>query len=188
MTRNILCVVAVALVSCSAHQVDSGPFAEVRPPTLGAGAVPHTASTLTDLNEDRVTTGALEAARLTALLGSAGYLAGTERSFVSNSSPLDRAATRVLAFEHDGGAAEYLRWVQDHPGDLIGDAEPSKRSGQDGGPSVYVHTPNGCCAKDIPKTLAVWQRDRYVLEVIANGSYAKDKMVRELSTEMDRLV
>lgn len=185
--RNIvLFVVAAALTACGHTIVDYAPPA--RPPALNAHAVPHASSDFTRLNADRVTSGALEANRLSALLASAKYVAGTERTFVSTSSPIDRVSTRVLQFASTGGAAAYTRWVGAHPADLIGDAEPSGSLDLEGASGVYVHTPNGCCAKDIPKSLAVWQRDRYVLEVIASGAYAKDKMLTELSTEMDRLV
>jgi hypothetical protein len=186
--RNILCLaVAMTLVSCSPHEVHSGPFAQATPPSLGTRAVPRTDSQLVVLNASRVTTG-LEAARLSALLASAKYVAGTERTFVSTSSPFDRVSTRVLQFASTSGAAAYTRWVGAHPADLIGDAEPSGSLDLEGAPSVYVHSPNGCCPKDVPKSLAVWQRNRYVLEVIASGAYAKDTMLTELSTQMDRLV
>lgn len=178
----------MTLVSCSPHEVHSGPFAQATPPSLGTRAVPRTDSQLVVLNASRVTTGALEAARLSALLASAKYVGGTERTFVSTSSPFDRVSTRVLQFASTGGAAAYTRWVGAHPADLIGDAEPSGSLDLAGAPRVYVHTPNGCCAKDVPKSLAVWQRNRYVLEVIASGAYAKDEKLTELSTEMDRLV
>jgi hypothetical protein len=185
--RNIvLFAVAAALTACGRTIVDYAPPA--RPPALNANAVPHASSDFTRLNADRVTSGALEANRLSALLASAKYVAGTERTFVSTSSPIDRVSTRVLQFASTGGAAAYTRWVGAHPADLIGDAEPSGSLDLEGASSVYVHAPNGCCARDIPKSLAVWQRDRYVLEVIASGAYAKDKMLTELSTEMDRLV
>jgi hypothetical protein len=185
--RNIvLFAFAAALTACGRTIVDYAPPS--RPPALNAHAVPHASSDFTRLNADRVTSGALEANRLSALLASAKYVAGTERTFVSTSSPIDRVSTRVLLFASTGGAAAYTGWVGAHPADLIGDAEPSGSLDLEGASSVYVHTPNGCCAKDIPKSLAVWQRDRYVLEVIASGAYAKDKMLTELSTEMDRLV
>ena len=166
----------------------SGPFAQATPPSLGAQAVPRTDSQLAVLTVSRVTSGALEAQRLSALLASAKFVGGTERTFVSTSSAFDRVSTRVLQFASTGGAAAYARWVGAHPADLIGDAEPSGSLDLEGAPNVYVHIPNGCCAKDIPKSLAVWQRDRYVLEVIASGAYAKDKMLTELSTQMDHLV
>jgi hypothetical protein len=140
------------------------------------------------LDAARVTTGALEAQRLTALLASARYQGGTERTFVSTSSPMDRVSTRVLQFASSGGAGAYARWVGAHPADLIGDAEPSGSLDLEGAPGVYVHTPNGCCAKDVPKSLAVWQRDRYVLEVIASGAYAKRRALSDLSSQMDRLL
>lgn len=135
-----------------------------------------------------MTTGALEARRLSALLASAKYVGGSERTFVSTSSAFDRVSARVLQFASAGGASAYARWVGAHPADLIGDAKASQPLDLVGSPSVFVHTPNGCCAKDVPKSLAVWQRDRYVLEVIASGAYAKDKMLTELSAEMDHLV
>ena len=187
MRRNIFFLaILMTLVSCSRHEASSGP-AEATPPSLGAHAVSRTDSQLVVLNASRVTSGALEAQRLSALLASARYVGGTERTFVSTSSPLDRVSTRVLQFASPGGAAAYTRWVGAHPADLIGDAKPSGSLHLDGA-NVYVHTPSGCCPKDIPKSLAVWQRDRYVLEVIASGAYAKDEMLTELSTEMDRLV
>jgi hypothetical protein len=187
--RNIVFLaLATTLVSCSSHQVQSGPFAQATPPSLGAHAVPRSDTQLGALNASRVTSGALEAKRLSALLASAKYVGGTERTFVSTSSAFDRVSTRVLQFASTGGAAAYARWVGAHPADLIGDAKPSGSLDLQSASSVYVHTPNGCCAKDLPKSLAVWQRDRYVLEVIASGAYAKDKMLTELSTEMDRLV
>ncbi len=187
--RNILLLaLATTLVSCSPHEVHSGPFAQATPPSLRAHAVPRTDSQLAALNADRVTSGALEAQRLSALLASAKYVGGTERTFVSTSSPFDRASTRVLQFASTGGAAAYTRWVGAHPGDLIGDAKPSGSLDLAGASRVYVHSPNGCCPKDIPKSLAVWQRDRYVLEVIASGAYAKDEMLTALSTQMERLV
>jgi len=190
VTRNafVASTLVVVLGTACAHSAPPLTARPTHPPALDAHAVPDATSAATSLNVDRVTTGALEAARLTALLGSAGFVGGTERSFVSDTGPLDRASTRVLQFAHDQGAAEYLRWVEAHPGDLIGDAERSRPLDLEGRPSVYVHTPNGCCPKDAPKSLAVWQRDRYVLEVIASGAYAKDRILMELSSEMDRLL
>jgi hypothetical protein len=185
--RNIaLFVVAAALTACGHTNVDYAPPA--RPPALNADAVPHASSEFTRLNADRVTSGALEVQRLSALLASARYVGGTERTFVSTSSPFDRVSTRVLQFASTAGAAAYTRWVGAHPADLIGDAEPSGSLDLEGAPSVYVHSPNGCCPKDVPKSLAVWQRNRYVLEIIASGAYAKDEKLTELCTEMDRLV
>ena len=190
MRRNIffLAVAAVFLTACyrSRTIVDYPPPAP--PPALNADAVPHASSNLTRLNASGVTTGALEAQRLSALLASAKYVAGTERTFVSTSSAFDRVSTRVLQFASPGGASAYTRWVGAHPADLIGDAKPSGSLDLEGAPSVYVHSPNGCCAKDLPKSLAVWQRNRYVLEVIASGAYAKNRMLTELSTQMERLV
>ena len=187
MRRNIvLLVVATALTACGQTIVDHPPPAPQA--ALSAHAVPHASSEVTRLNADQVTSGALEAQRLSALLASAKYESGTERTFVSTSSPFDRVSTRVLQFASTGGAAAYVRWVGAHPADLIGDAQPSGSLDLEGAPSVYVHTPNGCCAKDVPKSLAVWQRSRYVLLVVASGAYAKDKMLAELSAEMDRLL
>src|SRR3954470_4494771 len=189
--RNIVIacglLLLVPLVGCSIR-IPPDVVPSTRPPALPASALPHTRAASAVLDVPRVTTGAIEAQRLSALLASANYETGTERTFVSTSSPFDRVSTRVLQFASTGGAAAYVRWVGAHPADLIGDADPSGSLDLEGAPSVYVHTPNGCCAKDLPKSVAVWQRNRYVLLVVASGEYAKDKMLTELSTEMDRLL
>jgi hypothetical protein len=140
------------------------------------------------LDRQSVTSGALDAERLSALLEHAKYLGGTERSFVSRSAPLDRVATRVLEFQGRDGATAYLRWVEAHPGDLIGDAKGAPPLDLPGAPEAFVHTPNGCCPKDVPKSMAVWQRDRYVLEVIANGGLSKQKSLLDLASRLDGIV
>src|SRR5205085_4857681 len=67
--RNVgLFLVAVALTACAKGTVDYGPPA--RAPSLNADAVPHASSESTTLDADRVTSGALEAQRLSALLAS----------------------------------------------------------------------------------------------------------------------
>lgn len=191
MRRNKAALVLAAgmlLASCShGEQPPLGPTLK-RPPALPASAVPHSKAAFTVLDLQRVTSGALDAERLSALLEHAKYLGGTERSFVSRNAPLDRVATRVLEFQGRDGATAYLRWVEAHPGDLIGDAKGAPPLDLPGAPEAFVHTPNGCCPKDVPKSLAVWQRDRYVLLVVANGGLAKQKSLLDLASRLDGIV
>jgi hypothetical protein len=181
-----LLMIGPILSACAHGVVDPAPNS--RPPALSADAVPHSKTDFSVLSLQRVTSGSLEAASLAALLERAKYRGGTERSFVSRSSPLDRTVTRVLEFSRDDGARVYLGWAESHPADLIGDAKGGAPLDLPGSPDVFVHTPNGCCAKDVPKSLAVWQRDRYVLLVIANGGMAKQKTLTDLAAQLDGLV
>ncbi len=140
------------------------------------------------VDAQEIITGAADAASLKSLLERSGYVVGRERTFVSRKSPLDRTDTRVLEFSSPDGAAQYLHWVASHPGDVIGDVKAASPLDLPGAPEVFVHTPNGCCPKDVPKSLAVWQRDRYVLEVIANGGLAKQKSLLDLASRLDRVI
>jgi hypothetical protein len=159
-----------------------------QPPALSAHAIPHTKTQLTVVHAQEVLTGTADSASLESLLEQSGFILGQERTFVSRTSALDRADTRVLGFRSADGAAQYLGWVSSHPGDVIGDAKPGSALQLPVAPRVFVHTPNGCCAKDVPKSLAVWQRDRYVLLVIANGGMAKQKTLTDLASQLDGLV
>jgi hypothetical protein len=175
------------LAGCS-DESPGDPAPLTRPPALTADAVPHSKSEFAVLDLQRVTSGALDASSLSALLERAKFIGGTERTFVRRSTPLDRAITRVLEFVGKDGATAYLRWVESHPGDLIGDAEGGPPLGLPGAPQVYVHTPSGCCPKDVPKSLAVWQRGRYVLVVIANGGLAKQRILLDVASQLDGII
>jgi hypothetical protein len=186
-TRRGVLAIVLLLAGCSGGS-PGGPAPLRRQPALSADAVPHSKAEFAVLDLQRVTSGALDASSLSALLEGARFIGGTERTFVSRSTPLDRVSTRVLEFLRRDGAAAYLRWVESHPADLIGDATGGPPLDLPGAPQVYVHTPEGCCPKDVPKSLAVWQRGRYVLEVIANGGLAKQKPLLDLATQLDGLI
>jgi hypothetical protein len=187
ITRRGVLAMVLLLAGCSGGS-PGDPAALTRPPALSADAVPHSTSEFAVLDLQRVTSGAPDASSLSALLERATFTGGTERTFVSRSTPLDRVSTRVLEFSGRDGATAYLRWVESHPADLIGEAKGGPPLDLRGAPQVYVHTPNGCCPKDVPKSLAVWQRDRYVLVVIANGGLAKQKPLLDLASQLDGII
>jgi hypothetical protein len=189
--RNVtLAGVLAALLLLAGCAHGSPPLAAplTRPPVLPANTIRHADTESELLTVARVTSGALDAEGLTALLQRTRYLGGSERTFVSKTQPLDRVDTRVLEFSRADGATTYLRWVCDHPADLIGDVGRSSPLEAPGSVELFVHTPDGCCPKDVPKSLAVWQRDRYVLLVIANGGMAKQNTLTGLASQLDALV
>jgi hypothetical protein len=129
-------------------------------------------------------TGSREAGALTRLLADAKYVGGTERVFISNSSPFDRLSSRVLEFATAAGAGNYLEWVRAHPEDLIGEARSDPLDLAEP-PDLFVHRPDGCCAKDVRKSLAVWQRDTYVFVVMADGLMSKESMISHVTEKLD---
>jgi hypothetical protein len=187
--RNIawICVLAIA-GGCSHHSPFISRDVGAPPPALSARAVQHSQITTATLDVQTVTSGALDAASLEQLLSRGHFLNGTRRTFVRTGNPLDRVDTRILAFGLTSGAAIYVRWVASHPADLIGDAKGAAPLDAPGSPQVFVHVPNGCCPKDVAKSLAVWQRHRYVLLVIANGGMTKQKTLTDLAAQLDGLV
>jgi hypothetical protein len=131
---------------------------------------------------------ALDPEELTHLLDDAGFLAGRERTFSGPGERFSLAVTRVLMFSSIDGAASYLGWLRDHPEDLLGSAEALDPLDLPGDPFLMIHTPGGCCPKEVPIYLSAWQRGSTVVFLRASGRQADPGAVQELAAELDRVV
>lgn len=175
----LLPLLTVVLVSC-------GRGTEPAPP-VPASVLPDLSSEARVLDTDALAADALRPEALAALLGDAGYIIGSERTF-RGGSDLRYVVARVLRFESRQGAARYVDWVRSHASDLIGPAEPEDPLAIDGSPLLFSFTPGGCCPKEVPTLLAIWQHDAIVFSLIAAGPGATREAITPLAADLDGIV
>jgi hypothetical protein len=155
-------------------------------PVAPAAAVPWMRSTENTVDVESVASDGLHPDELATLLQQAAFRAGVERIFTARRGPFSRVEARSLAFDSPAGASTYLRWLQIHASELIGDAEPvqSPRLPED---VIFVrHLATGCCHEEVPVYLAAWQRGPFVLSVKASGRGADVSPVATIVRAVDR--
>jgi hypothetical protein len=158
------------------------------PPVLPADALPGMESEVAAVDANMLARDALDATELDRLLDEAGFLSGRERTFSGPGERFSLAVTRVLVFASSDGAASYVGWLRDHPEDLLGRAQKLEPLELPGKPFLLVHTPGGCCPKDVPIYLSAWQRGSTVVFLRASGRQADPGAVQELAAELDGVV
>jgi hypothetical protein len=158
------------------------------PPSLPAAALPGMESEDSIIDAKTLAGDALDSEELTHLLDDAGFLAGRERTFSGPGQRFSLAVTRVLVFASSDGAASYVAWLRDHPEDLVGRAQRLEPLELPGEPFLLVHTPGGCCPKEVPIYLSAWQRGATVVFLRASGRQADPGAVQELAAELDGVV
>jgi hypothetical protein len=158
------------------------------PPSLPAAALPGMESEDSIIDAKTLAGDALDSEELTHLLDDAGFLAGRERTFSGPGERFSLAVTRVLVFASSAGAASYVGWLRDHPEDLLGGAQRLEPLELPGEPFLLVHTPGGCCPKEVPIYLSAWQRGSTVVFLRASGRQADPGAVQELAAELDGVV
>lgn len=158
------------------------------PPVLPADALPGMESEVAAVDANVLASDALDPGRLDRLLDDAGYLSGRERTFSGPGERFSLAVTRVLVFSSSDGAASYVGWLRAHPNDLLGTAVKLEPLELPGDPFLLVHTPGGCCPKDVPIYVSAWRRGSIVLFLRASGRQADQGSVQELAAELDLMV
>jgi hypothetical protein len=158
------------------------------PPVLPADALPGMESEVATVDATVLARDALDAAELDRLLDEAGFLAGRERTFSGPGERFSLAVTRVLVFASSEGAASYVAWLRDHPEDLLGRTQRLEPLELPGEPFLLVHTPGGCCPKEVPIYLSAWQRGSTVVFLRASGRQADPGAVQGLAAELDQVV
>ncbi|HUF58345.1 MAG TPA: hypothetical protein VMR89_02520 [Actinomycetota bacterium] len=158
------------------------------PPVLPADALPGMQSEVKAVDANALADDALDPGRLGRLLDEARFLSGRERTFTGPGERFSLAVTRVLVFESSDGAASYVGWLRDHPVDLLGTARALEPLELPGAPFLLVHTPGGCCPKDVPIYVSAWRRGRTVLFLRASGRRADPASVHELAADLDLMV
>jgi hypothetical protein len=158
------------------------------PPVAPAGAIPWMRSTENTVDVESVASDALHPDELATLLQEATFHAGVERIFTARRGPFSRVEARSLAFDSSAGASTYLRWLQSHASELIGDAEPVESERLPEGVVFVRHLATGCCHEEVPVYLAAWQRGPLVLSVKASGRGADVSPVAAIVRAVDREV
>lgn len=111
---------------------------------------------------------AVDGDALAGLLDAAGFRAAVERTYTGSDPALRRVEVLLARFASEEGAERYLAWQRDHVSDVIGEAEPSAENLVQG-TTVYVHQPDGCCAKEQVTSLATWRTGSDVFRVLMAG-------------------
>lgn len=171
----------VALSACAGDPM-------IVPPALPEDALPGMQSQVKAVDAALLARDALRPEQLDRLLNDAGFLSGRERTFSGPGERFSLAVTRVLVFSSPDGAATYVAWLRDHTDELIGVARTLPPLDLPGDPFLVVHTPGGCCPKDVPIYVSSWRRGSSVVFLRASGRRADPGSVQELAAELDLLV
>lgn len=160
-------VVPLAVLLVAGCAGDPAPAVPARTfPALRAGAA-------VPLEIEVLAQDAVEPAALRMLLVRAGFAAAAERTFVGGRD-LRSVTARIVEFSSEQGASVYLRWLDTHARDLLGEAERGTAIALGDGKtaSSYTAAPGGCCAKAMTTSFAAWRRGASVLSVLVVGAGA----------------
>jgi hypothetical protein len=169
----------------SGPSVSPVPRASISP--IPADALPGSAAASVQIDASTLAVDAADVAGLRALLDDSGFLVGTQRLFSRVRHGRRRLVARVLIFGSRSGAGEYLGWLGDHIGEVIGEAEPRGDLAIPEG-AVYEHQPSPCCHNDTRIFLAAWERRDNVLTLEIGGQGARASDVIELVRQLDTAV
>lgn len=182
-----LLVAGILAASCGSDSQPRPPRAPTLEP-IPAEALPGRAAQPKELDAREVSTDAVDVDELEALLESAGFVAGTERRFSRRVGGRRMTLARILVFETARGAHAYLRWLQDHVHDVIGNARPVDGLSVPDGTIVFVHQPNPCCHGETRLVLAAWNDGDTVKTLELGGQVVKPSVVPELISSLERAV
>ena len=158
---GIALVLAVALAACGTE-----PSIPAAPPASVLGSVTTTRTATLDIAT--IAADAVEEAELTAILEEAGVESAVERWFTAGPA-IRRLQVRIVRFEDAGGAEAYVRWVESHAEDVIGDARPIPDAETTAPTSLFLHEADPCCPKETNVTLAAWRDGAEVVRVLVAG-------------------
>lgn len=176
LRAGLVCA-AIAVAACSRDATPAVPAASF--PSLDAGEVVR-------LDAETLAADALEPGSLQELLERTRFATGSERTFVGDGG-VRSVTARVLEFGSVDGAAEYLRWIEDHASDILGETRVEPPIEVGGGVArVFSHAPGGCCPKAMTTVLAAWRRGNLVLSVLASGSEVRGPNLALLAAGFDR--
>ena len=100
------------------------------------------------------------------MLDDSGFEGATELVGADRAAGVHRAAVRAVAFTDAEGADRYLRWMQEHAGEVIGDARAVGSvdvASADAVIGIFRHEPGDCCPKATVEYLTAWREDDVVV-------------------------
>lgn len=142
------------------------------PPRVDPASVPAATSRSEAVTAEDLAADAIDRDAVIALLGDAGFEAGTELAGADRTAGIHRAVVRALTFAGEDGADAYLAWLGGHVGEVIGEAEPVGEvtvPGAERTIAVFHHDPGDCCPKATPAYLTAWRDGTVVVTVELAG-------------------
>ncbi len=158
------------------------------PEPIPAQALPGNTGEAVPLDVQTVATDAIAFDELETLLLDAGFEGGSQRLFSKTAGGRRRMLARVVEFETPQGAQRYLRWLEDHADEVIGDAHPDPELEAPAGGTVFVHEPDPCCHNDTRIFLVIWTAGERVITLEIGGQAARAAAVAELASRLDAAV
>ena len=176
----LLAVATLALAACGA----STPAA----PPLDRSALPELTHRDRELPPEELAGDAIDREAFEAVLAGAGYVGGREREFTGHTDTFDHVIARTLEFESAAGAERYLRWLDAHTLDVVGNTDPRKPLNVGASARLLELEPCSTCKKQLPTLLAAWRRDESVGTVLAAGRGLDRAAVTRLVREVDATI
>lgn len=158
------------------------------PEPVPVDALPGEAGDAVPLDAATVAADAIDFAGLETLLGEAGFVGGSQRTFAQLDGGRRRALARILVFDHAEGARGYLGWLEDHVAEVIGDAQPLETPNLPGAGFSAVSEPNACCPNSTRVFFAAWSDGATVLTLEVGGDGVRPERVGELASMLDDAV
>ncbi len=178
---------SIALVLAAAFALAACGAGSAAPPRIAPDLLPGSPGDPLVLDASALAEQAVHPDRLEELLQSAGFVVGSERTF-SAPRPARRALARVLVFDSAAGAEEYLAWVRENAGELVGEVAEQTPLELPGEPFLLLHEPGGCCPKERDNFVTAWRRGSTVLYLEVTGDDVRREDVTDLASILDAAV
>ena len=175
----MVAVVAGGAVLLALGRADSQPKA-APPPTLAPSAVPYLDSKVTDIGVPELAKDANLSA-LPSTLSKLGFVVGAERTFQGpERHRLQLVISRTLRFQTAAGAHAFVRFVDTHAGDYVGQIPTVKPMRSAGRTGAMIVAPLCACHLAQPTLLATVSSGRDVTWLEINGSSATPALLAKL--------
>ncbi len=175
----MIAVVAGGAVLLALGRADSQPKAAA-PPTLPPSAVPYLDSKVIPIGEPELAKDA-NLAVLPATLSRLGFVVGSQRTFQGpERHRLQLVVSRTLRFETPAGAQGFVKFVDAHAGDYVGQIPTVKPLHSDGRSGALIVAPLCACHMAQPTLLGIVSGGRDVTWLTINGSSATPALLAKL--------
>lgn len=152
---------ALAVAACGTE-----PSRPTAPPANVLGSVTTTRTAALDVAA--IAADAAEEAELAAILEGVGVESAVERWFTAGPA-IRRLQVRIVRFDDAQGAETYVRWLESHVEDVIGDADAVSGSETLAATSLFFHEADPCCPKETNVAFAAWRDGTEVVRVLVAG-------------------